>query len=157
MLELANHIIKVIKERYGKDLKHWVAAQQDRASTNKGALRTIQDRIPNVRISTNFCYSRTMSNAVKQMTEGKDPVAKYAEDFRKKFQKVIQHPGNARKHATAVFEEPVLDAGGIWFFAKFEQVSQMAKHGLNKIMSQVLPVCKENKWSEESTICIWGR
>ena len=27
----------------------------------------------------------------------------------------------------------------------------MTEQGLNKIMTQVLPPCKENKWSEEST------
>ena len=57
------------------------------------------------------------------MIGGKDISAKYAENFRKCFQKVIQHPGKARALATSVFNEPVLDAGGIRFFVKFEQVS----------------------------------
>ena len=85
------------------------------------------------------------------MIGGKDISAKYAENFRKCFQKVIQHPGKARALATSVFEEPVLDAGGIRFFVKFEQVSQLDDQGLDKIMSRILPVCKENKWSPEST------
>ena len=85
------------------------------------------------------------------MIDGKESSAKYAEDFRKMFQKVTQYPGNARKRASKAFQETVLDGGGIRFFIKFEQLCQMTEQGLNKIMTQVLPPCKENKWSEEST------
>ena len=81
------------------------------------------------------------------MIGANDHCAKYAEDFRKNFQKVIQYKGKARAHASSVFQEPVLDAGGARFFAKFEQVCQMADQSLEKIMSQILPACKENKWS----------
>ena len=85
------------------------------------------------------------------MIGGEDHCAKYAEDFRKHFQKVIQYKGKARAHAASVFKEQVLDAGGVRFFVKFEQVCQMVDQGLEKIMTQILPVCNEHKWSEEST------
>ena len=150
--ELGNHIIKTIIDRCGKELKDLIAAQQDRASTNKGALNTIEEKIANVKICKNYCSSHTTSNSGKQMIGGKNSVAKYAEDFRQKFQKMIQYPGSkARKYTSKVFKEPVRDGSGVRFFVKFEQLAQMTEQGLDKIMSQVLPICKENGWSEEST------
>lgn len=75
----------------------------------------------------------------------------HAEDFRNHFQKVIQYKGKARVHASSVFEEQVLNASGVSFFVKFEQVCQMANLDLETIMSQILPVYKKKKWSEEPT------
>ena len=86
MLELANHTIKAIKERYGKDLKHWAAELHDRASTDKVALQ-----------STNFWCSHTMNNTGKQMTEGKRSSCQICRGLQKEISKKIQHPGNAQK------------------------------------------------------------
>ena len=108
---LANHIISTITERCGKDLKDWIGAQQDRASTNKAALDTIESKFANVNLSRNYCCSHTLSNAGKRMI-GPDGSAQYAEKFRKLFQKVIQHPGKATDLTKKVFGEPVLNAGG---------------------------------------------
>ena len=54
-----------------------------------------------------------------------DHAAKYAEDFRTHFQKVIQYKGKARAHTASVFQEQVLDAGGVNFSVKFKQVSYL--------------------------------
>ena len=83
------------------------------------------------------------------MLEGRS--ASYAENFRKLFQKVIQYPGKAREFASRVFGEKVLEAGGVRFFVKYEQLNQIATQGVDKIMSQILPTCKTNGWSEGST------
>ena len=113
-VQLANHIVSTIIERCGKELKDWVCAQQDRASTNKKALRLIEDKFANVKLAKNYCCSHTLSNAGKEMM-GPTGSAKYAEHFRKLFQQIIQHPGKARDHTSRVFGEQVLDAGGVRF------------------------------------------
>ena len=65
---------------------------------------------------------------------------------------MIQYPSSkGRKHTSKVFKEYILDGIGVRCFVKSEQLAQMTEHGLDKITSQVLPICKENGWSEEST------
>ena len=82
--QLANHILSTIIERLKKDIKDWVAAQQDRASTNKADLKEIVRRFPNVNLSKYYCCSHTINNGDKKMTDGKDQTAKYSEEiFRK--------------------------------------------------------------------------
>ena len=66
-------------------------------------------------------------------------VANYAEDFRKKFQKVIEYPGKARDLAS-IFYDTIVDAGGVRLFVKYEQCCQIATHGPKKIMKEVLPM-----------------
>ena len=149
-VQLANHIVSTIKSRLGKDLKDWIASQQDRASTNKAALTHLKKLLADIQISINFCCSHTLNNAGKKMI-GKDGSAPYAEEFRKIFQNVIQYPGKARDCATKVFGENVLHAGGVRFFLKYEQVNQIATQGVDKIMSDVLPTCKLHGWSQVST------
>ena len=77
--------------------------------------------------------------------------AKYAENFRKLFQSIIQYPGKAREQTSRVFGEPVLEAGGVRFFVNYEQICEIADQGVDTILIVVLPICKENKWSELST------
>ena len=62
---LASHILKTI--RLKKDINDWVATQQDRASTNKGALKEIFLKFPNVKLSKNYCCSHTLSNGGKNL------------------------------------------------------------------------------------------
>ena len=149
-VELANHIVSTITERCAKDLKDWSCAQQDRASTNKNALKQIESEFANVKISKNYCCSHSLSNSGKEMM-GPKGSAKYAEHFRKLFQSIIHYPGKAREQASRVFGEQVLEAGGVRFCVKYEQICQIADQGVDKILEDVLPICKENKWSELST------
>ena len=79
--ELGNHIIKTIIDGRGKELKHLIAAHQDRTSTNKGALKTIEEKSANVKICKNYCSSHTISNSKKQMIGGKNSVAKICRIF----------------------------------------------------------------------------
>ena len=65
-VQLANHIVKTITQRLDKELKDWIAAQQDRASTNKGALKHIEVNFPNIKFSKNYCCSHTISNGGKK-------------------------------------------------------------------------------------------
>ena len=44
-IELGNHIVSTITNRYGKSLKDWVAAQQDRASTNRDLLELLRKKL----------------------------------------------------------------------------------------------------------------
>ena len=96
-----------------------------------------------IQISINFCCSHTLNNAGKKMI-GKDGSAPYAEEFRIFFQNVIQYPGKARDCASKVFGENVLNTGGVRFFVKYEQINQMLIQGVEKIMSDILPICKSN-------------
>ena len=41
--ELASHVIDVMKNCTGRALKYWVATHQDHVSTNKAALKVIED------------------------------------------------------------------------------------------------------------------
>ena len=54
--------------------------------------------------------------------------------------------------ASQVFGETILEASGVRFFVKFEQVCQIANQGVEKIMTDILPACKTNGWSEGSTL-----
>ena len=60
--QLANHMLSTIIDRLGKDISDWIAGQQDRANTNKSALKEIETNFPNVKISKNYCCSHTFSN-----------------------------------------------------------------------------------------------
>ena len=63
--QLANHIVKTITHNLGKEMKDWVAAQQDRASTNKAALKQIGEKFPDINVSKNYFCSHTISNCEK--------------------------------------------------------------------------------------------
>ena len=89
-----------------------MASQQDQASTNKCCLNKLKDNLKYANPADNFCAPRILSNAGKQATV----VENYAEDFRKKFQKVIQYPGRALDLTRDVFDETIVDAGGVIFF-----------------------------------------
>ena len=65
-IELGSHIESTITNRYGKSLKDWVAAQQDRASTNKGPLRAIEEKVTDVKVCKNYCCSHSLSNGDKK-------------------------------------------------------------------------------------------
>ena len=83
----------------------------------------------------NFCAAHTLSNAGKQATL----VANYAEDFRKKFQKVIQYLGKLRDLRTDVFDETIMDADGVKLFVKYEQCCQIATHSPKKSWRKFYP------------------
>ena len=147
---LANHIIDTIVNRVGLQPKNWLSTQQDRAQTNKSCLRIISEICPDAQPTKNYCCTQGLSNCGKQIL-GKDGSAKFAEKFRKQWQKVIQHPGKARDRAKLIFKETPLTAGGVRFFVKFEQVHQSSKIGINTIVQEVIPWCISNKVSEESS------
>ena len=144
---LGNHIIDTIVNRLGLQLKNWLSVQQDRAQTNKEYLRLIAEDYPDAQPSKNYCCTHELSNSGKQIM-GKGGSAKYAEQFRKQWQKVIQYPGKARDIAKLIFNQTPLTAGGIRFFVKFEQVCQLAEIGLDTIMEEVIPWCISEKVSE---------
>ena len=52
-------------------------------------------------------------------------VANYAEDFRKKFQKVIQYLEKSKDTVRDVFDETIVDDGGVRFFVKYEKCFQI--------------------------------
>lgn len=82
---------------------------------------------------------------------GSDGTATNAEMFRKQWQKMINHPGKARQRFKDEFDETVLTAGGVRFFMKYEQVFQLATHGLDNIMNGIVPWCIEKNVSEGSS------
>ena len=94
--------------------------------------------------SRNYCSAHTLSNAGKQMI-GPEGVAPHAEEFRKQWQKLIQHPGKARELSHTIFDEPLKNSR-VFFYSKNEQIYQIAKHGVDMIVGDILPVCKEKKW-----------
>ena len=80
-----------------------------------------KEKLTDANLANNFCAPNTLSNAGKQETI----VANYSEDFSKKFQKVIQYPGKARDLARDVFDDTIVDAGGVRFFVKYEKCFQI--------------------------------
>ena len=64
---------------------------------------------------------------------------------------MINHLGKARDKFKDVFGESVLTAGAVRFFVKFEQMCQLAKHGLENVVHDVVSWCVENKISEVSS------
>ena len=83
-----------------------------------------------------FCAPLTLSNTGKQATV----LPNYAEYFRMNIHKVIQYPGKARDLVRYVFDETIVDAGGVRFSVKYEQCCRIATHGPKTIMKEVLPV-----------------
>ena len=88
----------------------------------------MKDNLKDTNPSGNFCVSHTLINSEKQATL----VANYYEDFRKKFQKVIQYPGKEWELARDVFDENIVDGGGVRLFVKYEQYFQISTHGPKK-------------------------
>ena len=151
--ELASNVINSIGKQVCLMLENMIATHMDRAPTNTNAVKQIRVEYPGVRSSDNYCCSHGMSNVGKRMTEFPG-TAKYAELFRKRFQKVIQYKGKARNHVKEMFGEQVKTSQGVRFFVKYEQIVQIAKHGPRKIMNDIIPYLHEKKWSEKSTLKI---
>ena len=100
-------------------------SQHDRASTNKYCLKKLKENLKDENPARNICAPHTLINDGKQATV----VENYAEDFRKKSHKVIQYPVKVRDIARDIFDETIVDAGGVIFFVKYEQCFQIATHG----------------------------
>ena len=146
---LANHVVDTIVNRVGLHLKNWLSAQQDRAPTNKTCLREITETFPDANPTNNFCCTHGLSNSGKQIF-GKNESTKYARQFKKQWQKIIQYPGKARQRAKVIFREHPKTCGGVRFFVKYEQILQLSKIGLDTIMEEVIPFCISEKVSQES-------
>ena len=68
---IASHLLEIIMLRLGLQLESCMALQQDRASTNKLALKRIKDIHDNTKPTENDCNSNTLSNTGKTInTEG---------------------------------------------------------------------------------------
>ena len=76
---------------------------------------------------------------------GSEGVAPHAEEFRKQWQKVIQHPGKTRELSYKIFDESPINLGGFRFYAKYEQICQITKYGAEMIVGDISPVCKKKK------------
>ena len=113
---LGNHTIDTIVNRLGLQLKNWLSVQQDRAQTNKEYLRLIAEDCLDAQPTKNYCCTDRLSNSGKLIL-GKGGSAKYAEQFRKQWPKVIQYPGKARDRAKLINQTP-LTPGGIRFFCE---------------------------------------
>ena len=147
--KLGNHVVDTIVNRLGLELKNWLACQQDRASTNKCCLRLISEKFKDASPTKNYCCSHGFSNSGNKVV-GKKGIAQHAELFRKQWQVVINHPGKARDRFRDIFHESILTAGGVRFFARYEQICQIEKHGLENILNDVVSWCVEKKISEVS-------
>lgn len=60
----------------------------------------------------------------------------------------MQHPGKARELSHTIFDEPPKNSGGVRFYAKYEQIFQIANHGIDMIVGDILPVCKKENGSK---------
>ena len=147
---IANHLKTAVEVEMGLDMAYCKAVICDRASTNKLALKELNRLFPDVHIVPFFCWSHTLSNAGKQMM-GFDN-APYIESFRKIWQKIIQFKGSkARELAKEKIGASVKEAGGVRFYVHYEQITQIADYGMEKILEEILPTCIDNKWSELSS------
>ena len=104
----------------------------------------------------NFCTPNTLINTGKKATVG----ANYSEDFRKKFQKVIQYPGKSWDLVRDVFDETIAGGGGVRFVVKYEKNCQIATRGPKIIIEEFLPVYNQKLFrevNEEVVTDIWPR
>ena len=72
----------------------------------------MKENINDANPADNVCATHKLSNSEKKVMA----VANYSEDFRKKFQKVIQYPGKTRDPARDIFDETIVDADGFISF-----------------------------------------
>ena len=135
-----------------------MTVQQDRASTNGKVLRLIRRDKPAAQPTCNDCSSHTsLSNAGKAILQGEK--AKYINEFRKIWQQIIQYYGGARTRAKEKTGETIKEAGSVRFFVRYEQISQISEYGLQKVITEIVKYCKENKYSETSstnTMLVFG-
>ena len=99
---------------------------KNRSSTNKRCLEKLKDDLKDTNPANNYCAYHTLSNSGKKSTV----VAKYTEKIRNKFHKCIQYPGKTWNLARGVFDETILDSGGVRLFLRHEQCCQIETHGL---------------------------
>ena len=70
--------------------------------------------------------------------------------FRKRFQAVIQYKGGARDIASNAFGCAVKDSGGVRFFRQYEQIVQLNRYGLDKVLQDIVKPSHIKKFSKES-------
>ena len=92
-LNLANNLVQTFVGRFNLDLKDWLNSGQDRASTNKLAIKSIKESnegfLKDANPTRDDCIPHTLNNCGKQLVNRCN--APYAHDFRKKFQSVVQY------------------------------------------------------------------
>ena len=157
--ELAAHVVEAIERRCKKNHKDWMASANDSAATNFNALRRIID--PEFGDEANYradakptktpCCSHSLSNTCK-LSLGTKGAANFAHFFRKSWNPVINHPGEARKNASPELfgGKPVVIGGGVRFGVHYEQAAQLAEAGLPRVV-EFAKMCAENGYSEASS------
>ena len=81
----------------------------NRAATNRADIGMVRVNYPKANSVTIFCVIHNLINIVKKLITS-DP---FSEHFRKLWQRIAQHPENARKYAAKTFGNHVKLCSGI--------------------------------------------
>jgi len=141
--ETANHLISSLENDAQLDTKHWRAAMMDRSSTNAKCIRVIHQRT--TLSPTPFpCSSHTL------VKPGDEFAVAEAEEARKHYNSGIKYRGKMADVIKQIFHETALVSGGVRWWIKFEQMSQLHRFGFDNVMDRAIPVCLDKNFSEAS-------
>ena len=125
-----------------------MSTNQDRARLNNSEISTIFTQFPEAKPARNYCCTHTISNTGKKAI-GTDASASFAELFRKYWQALINNPGKARGRYAELFGSASKTAGGVRFFVKYKQISELFEATPESIM-KIVAWCIEHIVSELS-------
>ena len=98
-----------------------MSTHQNRSRVNKGAIGNIFTTFTKAKPARNYCYIHTISHAGKNSIGG-EGLAIFADMFQKAWQAVTNTPFKEIYFYAGVFGNAPSRAGGIRFFAKYEQI-----------------------------------
>jgi hypothetical protein len=142
-VNIANNLLDVLIKDCDLDPADWRASMLDRAATNGKALNEIRT-VTKYRPVNVPCFSHTLCKP------GEAFKAPEAEAVRKAYNKAVLFRGKAADLMKEAFHETAKIAGGVRWWIQYEQVEQMDRFGIDKIMKEVIPICVQKKYSERS-------
>ena len=146
---MIRHIIDDITNCSDLELKNCIYTHQDRVRVDKGKIGSIFTTFPEAKPTRNYLCTHTISNSDKKAVGGKGS-ATFAEMFQNDRKAIINTPGTARDLYSALFGNAPTCAGGIRFFAKYDQIDELFEGTAKKIMYVIL-WCIEHSVSEFSS------
>jgi hypothetical protein len=137
-------------EGLGVSIDDAVAAMLDRASVNQKAIKKICKQTSKPLLIAS-CSSHTLCKPTEKF---KTPILDEGMKF---YREMIMHPGGARNRMKDVLKSAVKTGSGVRYYAKWEQMCQTAKIGLDKLL-EVAEFCKKSGYSEKSSkkFCNWA-
>jgi hypothetical protein len=145
--ELAGNLLDVLTKQYPLSLKNWRVAMLDRASTNIKCINDVCEQI-SANVSRGPCNSHSLCKP------GEAFHAPEANKFRETWNRAIVHGSTAAEECKKQFKVTPKPGGGIRWYIKFEQMTQLVLIGLERLMKLLVPVCLEKEWSKRSMVAL---